>query len=821
MNAQDFARGSARAAERHHGMWLQQPAVAWQDALPLGNGWTAALVHGRIAHETVIFNHTRLWMGGNHTELPDISGHLPELRRLLAAGEFDAATRYYWDLLDSAGYKNELQRFHPAFDLNINCELHEPFSAYSRHLDFATAEAVVRWRSGGTDFERRMFVSRADDLFVLRYSASTAGSLSASFALQPHPPDAVESNSAAIPVEFDSSTSGDNLVFEARYVGGDADGGEYGGVATVSSVNGDRRVEEGLVHIDNADEVLVRIKLYAQQPAEQAIPALQRDLQELPDNYRDLFERHAAPHRELFLRLGLDLNGDEGRVCSNEELLQQGSNGDAPTALIERMADYGRYLLICSARSGGLPPNLQGIWNGDWSPPFSAMYTNNENIEMAYWQALPGHLAETTEAFFEFYEAYAEDYRLNARKVYGCRGFFVPHAQTPAHAQPRGSAPHCIYWTAGAGWLAALFYDYYLFTGDREFLEKRAVPFMAEAALFYENFLTEDENGRCHFAPSYSPENSPVLRGRETEMEGMFACTVNATADIAIARELLTNLCDACELLGIKSEEVARWRQLVARMPAYEINEDGAMREWVHPDLLDNYQHRHQSHLYPVFPGLELTRESDADLTRACSVALDKRLSIGLGSQTGWSLAHTANSRARLEEGDDALQALEILIQSCVRPNLFTHHNDWRRMGATMDAGARGNSVFQMDANFGFSAAVLEMLLFSKPGLIKLLPALPSKWLRGRVTGLRCRGGIGVDIDWDVGGQLAVSLHSHTDQVVTVKFPIEIADLKCDSTQVDISPAEEGSSYRRMTLPARATINLSGSMTAHGNSQDS
>jgi alpha-L-fucosidase 2 len=356
-------------------------------------------------------------------------------------------------------------------------------------------------------------------------------------------------------------------------------------------------------------------------------------------------------------------------------------------------------------------------------------------------------------------------------------------------------------WTAGGGWLAQHFFDYWLFTGDVEFLKNRAVPFLREVALFYEDFLFEGRDGKLVFSPSLSPENIPARSGASH-------CQINATMDVAIARESFTNLCSACELLHIDAEGVSRWKRILANLPDYRTNDDGAIREWLHHDLPDNYHHRHLSHIYPLFPGFEVMQESAPELFEACRVAVEKRLVIGLSSQSGWSYAHMGNIYARIGEGERALECLENLCRSVVGSNLFTYHNDWRQQGLTV--GWFGAAPpFQIDANFGIAAAVLEMLVFSAPGMIKILPALPRSWETGSVRGIACRGGFTVSVIWDTPHhRYDLILSSQTGGVVNVKFPGPVTAVAVFDDAPAVSDSTLGPEYREVRLEPNGGVRL-------------
>lgn len=302
---------------------------------------------------------------------------------------------------------------------------------------------------------------------------------------------------------------------------------------------------------------------------------------------------------------------------------------------------------------------------------------------------------------------------------------------------------------------------------------------MEEIALFYEDFLIEDENGKLMVIPSNSPENTPgnFWDGKEG-MGAVMETTINSTIDVAVTKELLTNLVSGSKQCGLFAERIATWETMLSKLPEYEINEDGAMKEWLHPFYKDNYRHRHESHIYPLFPGNEIHKETHPELYDALVVAINKRLVIGLNQQSGWSLAHMANNYARMREGDLALGVLDHLARSCVVNNFFTLHNDWRNMGIGVESPLP--APVQLDANMGISAAVNEMLLQSYDNNILILPALPSKFEKGEVENLLARGNITVSITWNQikkEGMFTLTA-KHQDEEVCVILPPQIAQVE-------------------------------------------
>jgi len=790
-------------SDRKYQMNCSQPAVRWNDAFPSGNGTIGALVYGNIQHETILLNHEDLWARTEKPVVPSISEHLAELRALLEKGHYQQAERFIISKLEEKGEPcGRIDPFLPAFAIQIETDVKAPFEEYRRSIDFETAEVSVSWKEAGIAFERKLFVSRSDDAVVMAIRSSECEKVNCSFALTAHAESYKDKELNNFHRKIDTKADNNWL----RLHGTNCTGIGFGGIARIETKGGVIENNQEKVLIKNADEVFVLIKAFVQGNPIESISHLESELQNQNCNYDVLLERHAACHGKLFSRMTLDLNCAEKRNLPNEVLLAEAYLGSAPTALLERMFDYGRYLLVCSSRPNGLPANLQGVWNGSYEPDWNSDFHNDENIQMNYWQALPGNLAEATHPYFEYYESMIPDYRENAQKIYGCRGILAPIAQSThgtIYYNKQWPAPWPA-WTAGAGWLAQLFYDYYLFTQDKEFLKNRALPFLKEVALFYEDFLFEDKNGKLVFSPSLSPENVP-------ERQDASMLTINATMDIAIAKEVFSNLCNCCEILDIEHENVCHWRKMIEKLPEYRINEDGALAEWLHPEFPDNYSHRHLSHLYPLFPGFEITKENNKELFEGIYLALEKRLAIGLNSQTGWSLAHAANIYARLSEGDKALYSLNLLTRSCVGPNLFTHHNDWRRQGITLYWAELGDAApFQIDANLGLTAAVLEMLVFSAPGMLKLLPALPSNWRKGNAQRMLCRGGLEVSLNWDMDAKtLEASILPQSSQKLTLSFPETPKTLNINTSNSDITESDLGPNYKSLALVGGRKTNLS------------
>lgn len=761
------------------------PGARWREALPSGNGMTGAAVYGGVSEETVLLNRADLWHEGKAGELPDVGALLPEIRRRMREGDYGTAKMMLTEELAGRGYESRREMPLPLGDLKLRTSVPDGFRRYRRTLDMETGEVVVRWASGAAVYERALFVSRRDDAVVCELRAY-GGTVEAELGLAPHD---TEGSPSAIPSYVASSAETKAVSGWLYYAAANEDGRDFGAVLRIVTDGGKVDRADGTNRIAGTNRALLLLKTFAHGARERDWPRLARELADVAHTYGELLERHAALHRPLFRSAEIRLGAEDDAGKTNEELLLDAYEGDGlPAELAEKLWAYGRYLFVSATRPDGRPCPLYGLWGGGYRLMWSH-FMANENVQMMYWHACVGGLTELAPSLFAHYEALLDVFRDNARRLYGCRGIFIPAGTTPNVGTPFQTVPVILYWTGAAGWLAQHMYEYWLFTGDRAFLRDRALPFMREAARFYQDFFEIGEDGLYVSYPSVSPENTPgnhYPRGRKPLAHPMPAA-VNATLDFAIAKELLTNLIAGCREAGADEAEIRQWEEMLQRIPPYAVNADGAVKEWMHPDFEDNYRHRHISHLYPVFPGREISKRSDPALFQAFAEAVRRRLMFGLADQTAWSLAHLANLYARMEEGDRALECLELLARSCLLANLYTVHNDWRGMGVTL---SNSRAPVQLDANMGWVSAVQEMLLYVSPERVGMLPALPSAWKRGEAKGLRYCAGT-VAMSWDVEqGRFEAVLRAERDAEPEVAFPARIGRCRWRLEQPDGACAE-------------------------------
>ncbi|WP_097867275.1 glycosyl hydrolase family 95 catalytic domain-containing protein [Streptomyces sp. rh34] len=731
-----------------HGTWEPRPAGRWEDAFLSGNGRHGAMVFGDPADERVVVNHHTLVRPNGSEALgpPALAAGLPALQAALLAGDTRAAEEF------GAGYPHVwVQPFHPAFQVRVRRGDAAGEPGYRRQVDFTSGQVSAMdggWRSD-------VFVSRTDDVIVHRVSGRPGG-LSAEVRLDerlPGLPDGLRFSRSVVCEKNGHPETRAVLSLRTEYGNGRT---AFTGTTLVVVPDGRADAAGDLLRVTGASAILLLTRV-ERHPAgidpgpahgcalgalleadpvgvDRTAPPRPHERNAVDLAYSRLLAGHLPAHRGAYLRAELTLTTDPAeRELPGTALLRR---PDSP-ALLERLFAAGRYHLLSS--SGMLPPRLTGLWTGDWNTAWSGAFTTNANLNLQVASAAAGALPEVSRAHAELVRGQLADWRDNARELFGARGVVAPsHTDGESgHTRHFERAYPLHLWTAGADWLLHPLVDDVLTGG----LPGPWLPLaLVEVAEFYEDFLvSRGPDAPVAVVPSYSPENRPANASWGT---------VDATMDIAAARHALTTAAD----FRPDHPRAPHWRALAARLPPYRVNEDGALAEWAGPELEDTYDHRHISHLYPVWPLDEINPHDTPALAAAAHRALELR---GTENDSAHGRLHTALVAARLRDEERAGRALRHVL-----------HGDYFH-DSLMSAHYPGRDVYNADAAHALPAVLIECLVQSSPGRLVLLPAVPRECAEGTLRGIRTRFGARLDLRWSQEHATAV-LWPSSDRTIDV-----------------------------------------------------
>jgi alpha-L-fucosidase 2 len=751
----------------------------WPNAFMAGNGNMGIMVFGNPLNETVIYSDRGFNLAANlhslHRSFAQISAaDETAIRSNCAAGNFAEANRL---AVDSAHYRGggEGNR-HPGFEMLINIPPAGDISNYCRICDYQTGVITVKWTDARGDWERKSFVSRKDNVIVQYLTAPSAGKLNCSIQLASDPRMGLPRD-----MIFTNVEDANDLNIRAKYPWNTGDAG-YEGVTHFVVSGGTENVSGTVLNVSNADSVILltrTAKYYTNCEDQWNQQLLQSQLAAIPADYDTLLNGQIATHGAIYDRVKLDLGASAAdRKRSNEELVAMQKKSSVPVkALWERIFDAGRYYYL-SASSSNTPSDLLGIWTGDCNAGWGGFFHLDANLNLQVAQGNIGDMPEAMAGYFKLNEGWQKDFETNAHKLLNCRGMVAagntPGTTSGLMAGINNYYPYQ-YATGEEGWLLYPFWEHYLITGDTNFLRTELYPLLKDMGYFYEDFLTEtDANGNYIFAGSVSPENQPANMN--------VSLLNNSIFDISGAKFCLTALIQTCRTLGLDQEAgqgMERWSQILNKLPPYLINSDGALQEWSWPGLKDNYIHRHMSHLLPVWPYQEITPEETPDLFKAAAVVLSKK--DAYHETAGHGILHGALVAANLKNAWSVNRRLLQLTRDgyYYDDSLISSHYD-------------KHGTFCTDTCNAVPGIMMEMLIFSSPGVLELLPALPSTLTRGAISGVKGRNRITIqNLSWNLDDQtVSCTLKSDLDQSITLIERDGIKGIVTDAETAD-SPLGE------------------------------
>ncbi len=771
------------------------------DALLSGNGAVNIEVTGNPYTEMIPLSHESLFAPRKKSsETSKIANVFPKVRQMIMDGKYHEAVMLAYDEWQKSPTSRGMGgagggRFSLVWELPAS----KSVSNYLRTVDFESTEVKVLWTDGQGEWIRRTFTSRPDNLVVQWLTAPKKQLLnvririSGGGAVGRRPGGGqdfagIRSRTAGQPPISPGASNNQmdfneqRLIFKGR-LDPSVDNRGYAGVTRVVLDGGSAKMDGDTLVVENASSVMLLTRIeYLPDYSEEKVEEVRKSVEEITPDYDALLERARKVQSEMLNRVTVDFFDPSKYGLSSEELLSdQRSSQGYSGAFLKTFFEMCRYWFI--------------ITTGKYRT-VSALTNVNTNLQIAPISL--GNYLEGEMAYFEWIESLIPDCRTNAKNIYGMRGTHYPIAPSKDsgvynmfdYADNTGETwPHP-FWISAGGWVLRPFWDHYLVTGNLDFLKNRMVPLYKELALFYEDFLTvTDKNGNYIFVPSFSPENHPG------NLNPGCMAVINAAMDISVCREVLTNLVEACELLGIESGNLPKWKEMISKLPPHLLEPDGTLKEWAWPDLAERYNHRHVSQCYGAWPGDEIDPDRTPQLAKAAVLADRKRVPERLAAH---SLCQRGLIGARLKDNymvDSELR--QLLEQGYVGTTFICPHDPYANMRIA-------------DAQGGIPAIMMEMLAYSRPGVIEVLPALPPSLIKGSMNGMLLRTFARLDkLSWNMDSRTVnLTVTSMRKQNVTLIARYGIEDISASSGVLAVKP-QPGKATCDLSLPEGKPVEIS------------
>lgn len=767
---------------KEYKLWYNAPATVWEEALPIGNGRIGAMVYGNPLQEVYQLNEESIWSGyPQDWNNPKAANALPQVREAVDRGDYAKASEL-WKANAQGPYT---ARYLPMANLMLDQLTRGEARNLYRELNISNALSTVTYEADGVKYRRTSFISYPDQVMVIKIAADRPQAVSLHirlnsllrYTVQTKGEKTLILNGKAPAYVANRDYDPHQVVYD------DKRGTQFKVQVELLPDGGHCEANDSALTVRNANEVVLLLSAVTD------FGNKKMTLKKCKRPYQELLQRHTDDHQQLFNRLQLSLGTEnlQKEALPTNERLKSFEQDPTDNGLTELYYQYGRYLLIASSRPGGLPANLQGIWNRHVQPPWGSNYTTNINTEMNYWPAEITNLPECFLPLSDFIGRLAVNGAQTAKVNYGINRGWLAHHNSDVWAQtaptggydsdPKG-APRWSCWPMAGVWLCQHLWEHYAFGGDKKYLSKTAYPLMKGAAEFLLQWLQKDpETGYWITNPSTSPEN----RFRYIDKEGKKQngeISRSSGMDLGLAWDLLTNCIEASTVLDTDKTFRQQCMDVRANLQPFRIGSKGQLLEWDKEFEETDPNHRHVSHLFALHPGRQIIPEQQPELAAACQRTLEIRGDGG----TGWAMAWKINFWARLRDGNHAFGMLKNGLRYVDATQVSV------RGGGTYANLFDAHPPFQIDGNFGGTAGITEMLLQSHAGYIHLLPALPDNWQSGSIKGVRARGGFTIDMEWKESRITRLSVTSHSGGTCRIR--------EATSPHEEVIETEKGKTYQ-------------------------